>query len=104
MCAYLPGESGRVTGLSKLARVVDVAARRPGLQERMTATIADSLVDALEPKGVMVVIEAEHTCMSVRGVQKPGTLTITSAVRGIMRSDARTRAEALAFINRGAPR
>jgi GTP cyclohydrolase IA len=99
--AYIPGKDGRICGLSKLARVVDVFAKRPQVQERMTSQIADTIVEYLEPQGVMVVIEAEHLCMSMRGVQKPGATTTTSAVRGIFQSNAATRAEALALI-RGA--
>lgn len=95
---YLPNTAGQVTGLSKLARLVDLAARRPGLQERLTTTIADTLEKALSPRGVIVVIEAEHHCMTMRGVRKPGATTVTSAVRGMMRNDPRTRAEALALI------
>ncbi|MEY3020422.1 MAG: hypothetical protein RLZZ272_1406 [Actinomycetota bacterium] len=101
--AYLPGQDGRVTGLSKLARVVDLCARRPSLQERLTTDIADVLERALEPKGVMVVIEARHFCMEMRGVRKPGALTVTSAVRGRFRADPATRAEAMALL-RGGPR
>jgi len=96
--AYVPGKSGRICGLSKLARVVDVFAKRPQVQERMTSQIADTIVEHLEPAGVVVVIEAEHLCMSMRGVRKPGSETVTSAVRGIFKSDARTRAEAMALI------
>jgi len=96
--AYVPGESGRICGLSKLARVVDVFAKRPQVQERMTGQIADTIVEHLQPQGVIVVIEAEHLCMSMRGVQKPGAVTTTSAVRGIFRKNAATRAEALALI------
>jgi GTP cyclohydrolase I len=96
--AYIPGKDGRICGLSKLARVVDVFARRPQVQERMTSQIADTIVEALEPHGVMVVIEAEHLCMSMRGVQKPGAITATSAVRGIFQRNAATRAEALSLI------
>jgi len=99
--AYLPGDDGRVTGLSKLARVVDLCARRPGLQERLTTTIADVLEEALQPKGVMVVIEARHFCMEMRGVRKPGALTVTSAVRGRFRADPATRAEAMALLKGG---
>jgi GTP cyclohydrolase I len=91
---YIPGRDGRVTGLSKLARLVDVFARRPQVQERLTTQIADSLVEQLAPKGVMVVIECEHLCMSMRGVRRPGARTITSAVRGQLRDPA-TRAEAM---------
>jgi GTP cyclohydrolase I len=96
--AYIPGKEGRICGLSKLARVVDVFARRPQVQERMTSQIADTIVEHLQPQGVMVVIEAEHLCMSMRGVQKPGAITTTSAVRGIFQSNAATRAEALSLI------
>jgi len=93
---YLPNAAGQVTGLSKLARLVDIVAKRPGLQERITATIADTLEKALSPRGVLVIIEAEHYCMTMRGVRKPGAMTITSAVRGRMRTDPRTRAESMA--------
>ncbi len=96
--AYLPNDAGQVTGLSKLARLVDVCARRPGLQERMTAMIADTLERALAPRGVMVVVEARHLCMEMRGVRKPRSQTVTSAVRGIFRDDPRTRSEALALL------
>nr|WP_249669056.1 MULTISPECIES: GTP cyclohydrolase I FolE [Cellulomonas] len=94
---YIPSPSGRVTGLSKLARLVDVYARRPQVQERMTGEIADALVDVLEPRGVLVVVECEHLCMSMRGVRKPGSRTVTSAVRGQMRDPA-TRAEAMSLV------
>jgi GTP cyclohydrolase IA len=93
----LPNTAGQVTGLSKLARLVDLVARRPNLQERITTTIADTLEKALSPRGVMVIIEAEHLCMTMRGVRKPGAMTVTSAVRGLMRDDARTRAEAMSL-------
>ncbi len=96
---YIP-KAGRILGLSKIARVVDLLARRPQLQERMTSRIADILMSAVEPLGLAVVIEAEHLCMTMRGIKKPGSRTVTSALRGICRSDARTRAEALALINR----
>lgn len=99
--AYIPGKSGRICGLSKLARVVDVFAKRPQVQERLTSQIADTIVDNLDPQGVMVVIEAEHLCMSMRGVQKPGAITTTSAVRGVFRSRPATRAEAMALIKGG---
>ncbi len=95
---YIPGPHGRITGLSKLARLVDGYARRPQVQERLTTQIADALVRRLQPAGVIVVIEAEHLCMAMRGVTKPGTSTITSAVRGIFQDEARTRAEALSLI------
>ncbi|GGM72791.1 GTP cyclohydrolase 1 [Thermopolyspora flexuosa] len=95
---YIPNDKGQVTGLSKLARLIDVYARRPQLQERMTSQVADALMRVLEPRGVIVVIEAEHLCMTMRGVRKPGAKTITSAVRGNFRSSDRTRAEAMALI------
>jgi GTP cyclohydrolase I len=96
---YIPKE-GRILGLSKIARVVDTLARRPQLQERMTSKIADILMEAVEPRGVAVIVEAEHLCMTMRGIKKPGSHTVTSALRGICRSDARTRAEVLALLNR----
>ncbi len=96
---YVPNDKGQITGLSKLARLVDVYARRPQVQERMTSQIADALMAVLAPRGVIVVIEAEHLCMTMRGVRKPGAKTITSAVRGQFREDARTRAEAMSLIN-----
>jgi GTP cyclohydrolase IA len=95
---YLP--KGKVVGLSKLARVVDEISRRPQVQERMTHQIANLIIEELDAKGVVVVIEAEHTCMSIRGIRKPGALTITSAVRGICKSNEKTRAEVLSLINR----
>jgi len=94
---YIPHASGRITGLSKLARLVDVYARRPQVQERMTTQIADSLMSILEPQGAIVVVEAEHMCMAIRGVRKPGASTVTSVVRGTMMSPA-TRAEAMSLI------
>jgi GTP cyclohydrolase I len=94
---YIPGEDGRITGLSKLARLVDVLAHRPQVQERLTTQIADALLDILKPRGVIVVLEAEHLCMTIRGVRKPGAKTITSAVRGQLRNAA-TRAEAMSLI------
>lgn len=97
---YIPGVDGRITGLSKLARVVDLYARRPQVQERLTSQVADALVRRLEPRGVIVVIEAEHLCMAMRGIRKPGARTMTSAVRGIFQDDPRTRAEALDLILR----
>ena len=96
---YIPGEDGRITGLSKLARLVDAYARRLQVQERMTTQIADTMEKALMPRGVLVVVEAEHLCMSMRCVKKPGTLTITSAVRGLFRDDPRTRAEAMQYVH-----
>ena len=95
--AYIP-RKGRLTGLSKLARVVEIYARRPQLQERLTSQIADSIMRVLHPLGVIVVIEAEHLCMTIRGVNKPGCKTLTSAVRGTFRSNEVTRKEALALI------
>jgi GTP cyclohydrolase I len=95
---YIPGEDGRVTGLSKLARLVEVYARRPQVQERMTSQIADALADVLKPRGVLVVIEAEHLCMAMRGIRKPGAVTVTSAVRGIFRDNPATRAEAMSLV------
>lgn len=94
---YIPGKDGQVTGLSKLARLVEIYARRPQVQERLTAEIADAMVEHLHPAGVIVVIEAEHLCMSMRGVQKTGASTITSAVRGQLR-DGASRAEAMSLI------
>jgi len=96
--AYIPNEKGQITGLSKLARLVDVYARRPQVQERMTSQIADALMRVLEPRGALVVIEAEHLCMSMRGVRKPGAKTVTSAVRGSIRDNASTRAEAMSLL------
>ena len=95
---YIPGADGRVTGLSKLARLVEVYARRPQVQERMTKQIADALMSALQPRGVIVVVEAEHLCMAMRGVRKPGTRTMTSAVRGVFKESAATRAEAMSLV------
>lgn len=95
---YMP--NGRVTGLSKLARLVETYARRPQMQERLTSQVADTLMEVLEPEGVIVVVTAEHLCMSMRGVQKPGSKTTTSAVRGIFKSNPATRAEALALLER----
>ncbi|KAA0917927.1 GTP cyclohydrolase I FolE [Dietzia sp. ANT_WB102] len=95
---YIPGHTGAVTGLSKLARLVDLYAKRPQVQERLTGQVADALVDRLDPSGVLVVIECEHLCMSMRGIRKAGAVTTTSAVRGIMRSNASTRAEALGLL------
>jgi GTP cyclohydrolase I len=97
--AYIPNELGQITGISKLARVVDVASRRPQVQERLTTQIADAIEQALEPRGVFVVIEAEHLCMTMRGVRKPGSQTVTSAVRGIFRDNDATRAEAMGLIH-----
>ncbi|MFA6384332.1 MAG: GTP cyclohydrolase I FolE [Candidatus Omnitrophota bacterium] len=95
--AYIP-KNGRVTGLSKFARVVDILSRRPQVQERLTTQIADIIMAKLKPQGCMVVIEAEHLCMSMRGVKKPGTLTITSAVRGVFQKNEKTRAETLSLM------
>jgi GTP cyclohydrolase I len=95
---YTPNEKGQITGLSKLARLVDVYARRAQVQERMTSQIADALMDVLQPRGVIVVVEAEHLCMTMRGVRKPGAKTLTSAVRGDFRDQPSTRAEAMSLI------
>lgn len=95
---YIPNEQGRITGLSKLARLVDLYARRPQVQERLTSQIADSLMRTLQPRGAIVVIEAEHLCMAMRGIRKPGARTTTSAVRGLLQSSASSRAEALDLI------
>jgi GTP cyclohydrolase I len=97
---YIPGNDGRVTGLSKIARLVDLYAKRPQVQERLTSQIADALMKKLNPRGVMVVIEAEHLCMAMRGVRKPGATTTTSAVRGLFKTNAASRAEALDLILR----
>jgi GTP cyclohydrolase I len=96
--AYIPGPDGRITGLSKLARLVDVYAKRPQVQERLTTDIADTLERELQPRGVFVSIEAEHLCMSMRGVRKPGSLTVTQAVRGLFKSNAPTRAEVMSLL------
>lgn len=102
--AYVPNHDGRITGLSKLARLVDGYAKRPQVQERLTTQIADALVERLQPRGAFVMIEAEHLCMSMRGVRKPGSLTVTSAVRGIFKDSPATRAEAMALLGLGLPR
>lgn len=96
--AYLP-RKGKVMGLSKLARIVDTVAKKPQLQERLTSQVADIIMDAVDPLGVAVVVEAEHLCMTMRGIKKPGSKTITSALRGTIKTDARTRAEVMALIN-----
>lgn len=101
--AYIPNKKGQITGLSKLARVVDIVSKRPQVQERLTTQIADALEKGLDPRGVLVVVEAEHLCMSMRGVRKPGSKTMTSAVRGLFRSNDATRSEAMTLIfGRGA--
>ena len=96
--AYIPNDTGRITGLSKLARLVDTVARRPQVQERLTTQVADVLEAELQPKGVLVVIEAEHLCMTMRGVRKPGASTVTSSVRGLFRVNAATRSEAMRLV------
>lgn len=96
---YIP-QNGMILGLSKIARIVDVISRKPQLQERLTSQIADTLVKAAQPQGVAVIVEAEHLCMTMRGIRKPGALTVTSALRGLCKKDARSRAEVLALINR----
>jgi GTP cyclohydrolase I len=100
--AYIPGKDGRITGLSKIARLVEGFSRRLQVQEKLTVQIADAMEETLEPRGVMVVIEAEHLCMSMRGVQKSGSTTVTSAVRGLFRENVATREEAMRFITRHA--
>jgi GTP cyclohydrolase IA len=97
--AYIPNSDGRITGLSKLARLVDGYARRPQVQERLTTQVADAIERVLQPRGVLVVVQAEHLCMSMRGVRKPGSSTVTSAVRGLFRDNEATRAEAMSFIH-----
>jgi GTP cyclohydrolase I len=96
--AYIPNKAQQITGLSKIARVVDLLSRKPQVQERLTTEIADAIDTALTPRGVFVVIEAEHLCMTMRGIKKPGSRTVTSTVRGLFRSDARTRQEAMDHI------
>lgn len=96
---YIPSE-GRILGLSKIARIVDIMSRKPQVQERLTSQIADTIVRAVDPMGVAVILEAEHLCMTMRGIKKPGSMTVTSALRGLCKSDARSRAEAMALINR----
>lgn len=96
--AYIPGVDGRITGISKLARVVDVVSKRLQVQERLTTQIADTLMECLKPRGVMVIIEAEHLCMSMRGINKPGSVTVTSAVRGIFKTKSASRQEMLALV------
>ena len=95
---YIPGDDGRITGLSKLARLVDVYARRPQVQERLTSQVADLLMERLQPRGVIAVLECEHMCMAMRGIQKAGSRTVTSAVRGVFQRDAKSRAEAMSLI------
>jgi len=96
--AYVPNESGKIIGLSKLTRVFEIAARRPQVQERLTTIVADAIMKKLDPKGTMIIVEAEHLCMSMRGVKKPNTITVTSAVRGLFRRNPASRAEAMALI------
>ena len=96
--AYIPNKSQQITGLSKIARVVDTLAKKPQVQERLTTEIAEAIEQALSPRGVFVVLEAEHLCMTMRGIKKPGAVTVTSAVRGLFRNDARTRQEAMTHI------
>lgn len=98
---YIPGEDGRVTGLSKIARVVDLYARRPQVQERLTGQVADALMRKLDPRGVIVVMEAEHLCMGMRGIRKPGSRTMTSAVRGLFQTSSTSRAEAYSLLRNG---
>lgn len=96
--AYVPNRSGKIVGLSKLVRVLDVVAKRPQVQERLTTIVADAIVNKIKPRGVIVIIEAEHLCMSMRGVKKPSTLTVTSAVRGLFRDNPASRAEVMSLI------
>jgi GTP cyclohydrolase I len=98
---YIPGTHGRITGLSKLARLVEVFSRRPQVQERLTSQIADLLAEKLEARGVIVVLDCEHMCMAMRGIQKTGARTVTSSVRGLLQTDSKSRAEAFSIINRG---
>jgi GTP cyclohydrolase IA len=97
--AYIPNESGKIVGLSKLVRVIDVVSKRLQIQERLTSIVADTIVEKIKPRGVMVIVEAEHLCMSMRGVKKPGTLTVTSAVRGLFRNNPASRAEVMSLIS-----
>lgn len=99
---YIPAD-GKIIGLSKIARIVDMMSRKPQLQERLTSQIADTIVEAVSPLGVAVVVEAEHLCMTMRGIKKPGSVTVTSALRGLCKKDARSRSEALALIQRSRP-
>ena len=99
--AYAPNKSGKIIGLSKLTRVLEIVARRPQIQERMTTIIANTIMEKLKPRGVMVIIDAEHLCMSMRGVKKPNTLTVTSAVRGLFKDNPASRAEVLSLIYNG---
>lgn len=98
--AYIPNKKGEITGLSKIARVVDTLSRRPQVQERLTTQIADAIEEALDPRGVLVILEAEHLCMTMRGVRKPGAQTVTSAIRGLFRDSEATRSEAMGLIGR----
>ncbi len=99
--AYAPNKSGKIIGLSKLTRVLEIVAKRPQIQERMTTIIANTIMEKIKPRGVMVIIDAEHLCMSMRGVKKPNTLTVTSAVRGLFKDNPASRAEVLSFIYNG---
>ena len=99
--AYVPNKSGKIVGLSKLSRVLDIVSRRLQVQERLTTIVADTIMQKLKPRGTMVIIEAEHLCMSIRGVKKPNTITVTSAVRGLFRENPASRAEAMALIKSG---
>jgi len=99
--AYIPNKTGKIIGISKLTRVLEIVAKRPQVQERLTSIVADSIVKKLEPRGVIVVVEAEHLCMSMRGVKKPNTVTVTSAIRGLFRDSHASRAEVLSLIYNG---
>jgi GTP cyclohydrolase I len=99
--AYIPNKSGKIIGISKLTRVLEIVARRPQVQERLTTIVADSIMKKVEPRGVIVILEAEHLCMSMRGVKKPNTVTVTSAIRGLFKDNPASRAEVLSLIYNG---
>jgi GTP cyclohydrolase IA len=99
--AYAPNKTGKIIGLSKLTRVLEIVARRPQVQERLTTIVADSIMEKLEPRGVIVIVEAEHLCMSIRGVKKPNTITVTSAIRGLFKENPASRSEVLSLIYNG---
>jgi GTP cyclohydrolase IA len=99
--AYAPNKSGKIVGLSKLTRVLDIVAKRPQIQERLTTIVADAIMEKIKPRGVMVIVEAEHLCMSMRGVKKPNTITVTSAIRGLFKDNPASRSEVLSFIYNG---
>jgi len=99
--AYAPNKTGKIIGLSKLTRVLEIVARRPQVQERLTTIVADSIMEKLEPRGVIVIVEAEHLCMSIRGVKKPNTITVTSAIRGLFKDNPASRSEVLSLVYNG---